>query len=133
MEQITILVEDAPGALADICEAFGRNGVNIKAITAEGLAEGLEKAGIIHVVTEDVNTAKRALEREGFNYSTYEIVAIRLPDKPGELGVVTRKLADEGVNVEYLYLLGKNNGKTDIALKVEDVEEARSLLEKYLI
>jgi hypothetical protein len=129
MEQITILVEDTPGALADICEEFGRNGVNIKSISAEGLGE----AGIIHVVTEDINTAKRALKRRGYNFSVSEIIPIRLSDKPGELGKVTRKLADEGINIQYIYILGKDKGKTDIALRIKDLEGAKEALEKYLI
>jgi hypothetical protein len=129
MDQITILVEDRPGALADICEAFGHSGVNIKAISAEGLGE----AGVIRIVTGDVNTAKRALNREGFNYRVAEIVSIRLPDKPGELGKVTRRLADEEINIQYIYILGREKGATDIALRVGDVENTRIVLEKYLI
>ncbi len=129
MEQLTILVKDEPGALANICETFGRSGVNIRAISAEGLGE----AGIIRIVTEDVNTAKRSLGREGYSVSVSEIVAIRLNDKPGELGKITRKLADEDVNIQYIYILGRAKGTTDIALKVNDVEGARAVLEKYLI
>lgn len=129
MEQLTILVKDEPGALANICETFGRSGVNIRAISAEGLGE----AGIIRIVTEDVNTAKRSLGREGYSVSVSEIVAIRLNDKPGELGKITRKLADEDVNIQYIYILGRAKGTTDIALKVNDVEGARVVLEKYLI
>ncbi len=129
MEQLTILVEDKPGALADICETFGKNGVNIKAIAAEGLGE----AGIIRVVTDDLNTAKRALKREGYSYTASEIVAIRLDDRPGELGKVTRKLANEGINIQYIYILGKEKGTTDIALKVKDLEKAKKILERYRI
>ena len=129
MDQITILVEDRPGALADICEAFGRSGVNIKAISAEGLGE----AGVIRIVTADVNTATRALDREGFKCRVAEIVSLRLPDKPGELGKITRRLADEEINIQYIYILGKDKGATDIALRVGDVENTRIVLSKYLI
>ena len=129
MDQITVLVQDEPGALAKICEAFGKNGVNIKSISAEGLGE----AGIIRVITEDMNTAKRALTREGYNFSVAEVIGIRLPDKPGELGRVTRSLASEAINIQHIYILGKEGGKTDITLKVEDVEGAKEILKKYLI
>ncbi|MFQ5800347.1 MAG: ACT domain-containing protein [Candidatus Hydrothermarchaeales archaeon] len=129
MEQITILVEDKPGALADICEAFGRSGINIKSISAEGLGE----AGIIRIITEDMNTAKRALEREGYSFSVSEIVPVRLMDRPGELGKVARKLADEGINIQCMYILGKDKGMTDIALRVSDVKGAKKALGKYLI
>jgi hypothetical protein len=129
MEQITILVEDKPGALADICEAFGKNGVNIKSISAEGLGE----AGIIRVITEDMNTAKRALKREGYSFSTSEVIPIRLSDKPGELGKVTRLLSDNEINILYIYLIGKDKGSTDLALRVSYVEGAKKILSKYLI
>ena len=129
MEQLTVLVQDKPGALADICEEFGRNGVNIKSIAAEGLGE----AGIIRIVTEDMNTAKRALDREGFSYSVSDIISIRLTYKPGELGKVARRLADAGVNIQYIYILGKEKGMTDLALKVSDTDGAKKALEKYLI
>jgi hypothetical protein len=129
MEQITILVEDKPGALADICESFGKNGVNIKSISAEGLGE----AGIIRVITEDMNTAKRALKREGYSFSTSEVIPIRLSDKPGELGKVTRLLSDNEINILYIYLIGKDKGSTDLALRVSYVEGAKKILSKYLI
>lgn len=129
MEQLTILVEDKPGALADICEAFGKNGVNIKSISAEGLGE----AGIIRVVTEDLNTAKRALKREGYNFTVSDIISIRLDDRPGELGKVTRKLSENGINIQYIYILGREKGFTDLALKVTDTESATKILDKYRI
>ena len=66
-------------------------------------------------------------------YRVAEIVSIRLPDKPGELGKVTRRLADEEINIQYIYILGKDKGATDIALRVDDVENARIVLSKYLI
>lgn len=31
MEQITVMIENRPGALADVCEILGRNGINIRA------------------------------------------------------------------------------------------------------
>jgi len=129
MEQLTVLVEDKPGALADICEAFGKNGVNIKAISAEGLGE----AGIIRVVTEDLNTAKRALKREGYNFTVSEIIQLRLDDRPGELGKVTRKLSDNGINIQYIYIIGRDKGFTDLAIKVTDTEAGKELLDKYLV
>jgi hypothetical protein len=133
MDQITVLVKDVPGALAYICEVLGRNGVNIKAIFAEGLAEGFEKAGVIQIITDELDTAKQALKSEGLKFSVSEIITIRLLDKPSELGKVSRKLGDEGIYVQYIYILSKENGHTDIALKVSDLERARVVLEQYII
>jgi hypothetical protein len=133
MEQITVLVKDVPGALAYISEVLGRNEVNIKAIFAEGLAEGYEKAGVIQIITDELDAAKQALKSEGLKFSVSEIINIRLLDKPSELGKVSRKLGDEGIYIQYIYIIDKEDGHTDIAMKVSDVERARVALEKYII
>jgi hypothetical protein len=133
MEQITVLVKDIPGALADICEVLGRKEVNIKAIFAEGLAEGYEEAGVIHIITDELDSATQALKSAGYKFSFSEIITIRILDKPSELGKVSRNLGDKGIYIEYVFILGNENGHTDIALKVHDVERTRVALEKYII
>jgi hypothetical protein len=50
MEQITVLVKDIPGALADICEVLGRKEVNIKQCHT-----GVEKCGIQILFLRDYN------------------------------------------------------------------------------
>ncbi|MBI5252869.1 MAG: ACT domain-containing protein, partial [Euryarchaeota archaeon] len=124
MEQITVIVENRPGALADVCEILGRNGINIRAISAEALGEG----GIIRLITEDAESAKRALGSAWYKFIVSEVLPIKLPDKPGELAKVARKLANARINVECIYILGREKGTTEIALKVDKLEEARKTL-----
>lgn len=128
MEQITVMVENRPGALADVCEILGRNGINIRAISAESLGEG----GIIRLITEDAESAKRALQGAWYKFIVSEVLPIKLPDKPGELAKVARKLANARINVECIYILGREKGTTEIALKVDKLEEARKILKPHL-
>ncbi len=100
------------------------NAVNIKAITSEiG-----NTPPFYRVVTNDVNTTRKALETSGLAYDENEILAAELIDRPGELAKVARRLTRGNVNVTSIYILGSTNGKTQIAMTVDNLPRAKQLL-----
>ncbi len=125
MKQFDIYVQDRPGELAKVCEILGSQGVNIKALASE---RGGDRP-LIRVVTDDEVTTKSALSRNGIFFGLRDVISVRMLDRPGELGKIARKLARGKVNVEAIYILGKEGGTTDIALTVDDPKKASSLLE----
>ncbi len=101
---ITISMEDKPGGLASVGEALGAAGVNI-----EGLCGmGFEGRGIIHVCVKDGATARAALEAAGLKVEGEADAILSEPmadvDKPGQLGVVARAMANAGINVKVAYV-----------------------------
>jgi hypothetical protein len=102
---LTISVEDKPGALASIGEALGAAGINIEGLF--GL--GMEGRGIIHVCVMDGMAARKALEGAGIKVEG-EADAILgdspVPgaDQPGTLGMMARQVADAGVNIKAVYV-----------------------------
>jgi hypothetical protein len=117
---LTVVIENRPGTLADAAQALGRAGVNIEG--ACGFPAGSE--GILHVLVEDAANARRALEDVGLEVrDDREVVVLnRLPDEPGSLGDALRRIADAGVNVDLLY----NGQAGSVVLSGEDVEGLRS-------
>ncbi|MDP8905748.1 MAG: amino acid-binding protein [Chloroflexota bacterium] len=101
-KDLTVILQNKPGTLADAAEALGRAGVNIEG--GCGFPAGGE--GVLHVLVEDASTARRALEEAGLEVrAEREVVLLdRLPDQPGTLGSALRRIADQGVNVDLLYL-----------------------------
>lgn len=120
MQEFKIHIKDRIGELARVAEALARNGVNIKAIAGE--------RNFVRVVTDDVNTTKRALDEERLKYDLEEVVVVSLIDRPGELAKVARKLTDAEIGINSVYILGKKDGKTDVALVVDSVSEAVKVL-----
>ncbi len=100
----TITVEDRPGGLASIGEALGNAGVNIEGVC--GL--GFEGRGIIHVCVLDAAKARQALDAAGLKVEGEADAILTDPvpgaEQPGTLGVMTRRIADAGLNVRALYL-----------------------------
>jgi len=124
MKQLTILTENKVGALADVCTELANNGVNIKAITAQGQGD----YGVIRLVTEDEATSKKALEKMGFKVSVSDIIIVSLPDRPGEMAKVARKLSNAGVDVECVYIIGREADKVQVAIKPSSIEHATRAL-----
>ena len=124
MKQFDVYVQDKPGELAKICEILGSQGVNIKAVASERTPN----RPIIKIVTDDETTTKSALARTGIVYDVRDVIAVKMPDRPGELGKVARKLARAMVNVDSIYILNKENGMTEIAFTVDNVKKAEEIL-----
>jgi hypothetical protein len=56
------------------------------------------------------------------------VLVVRLEDKPGALAALAKKLGDAGVDVVSLIHLGTVGGQAQIALGVDNLEKARSLV-----
>jgi len=124
VKEFDVYVQNKPGELAKICEMLGNQGVNIKAIASERNHE----RPMIKIVTDDEATAKSALLRSGVQYALRDIVSVKMLDRPGELGKVARKLAKAMVNVDSIYILGKDGGMTELALAVDNQQKAEGAL-----
>lgn len=117
---ITVLMENRPGALADIAEALGKAGINI-----DGMC-GFVSAGqgVGHFLVQDPGAARRALSGLCDIGDEREVVVLGIENRPGALGAVARRLAEAGVNVELGYL----TAASQIVLAVSDIEKARAAL-----
>src|SRR5262245_62331431 len=101
MVDLAITLENRPGALAEMGEALGRAGVSIEG----GGAWVVGNQGVAHFLFEDGAAAKQALEAAGIRVvAQREVVAVRLRQGvPGQLGKLTRLMAEAGVNIEDKY------------------------------
>jgi hypothetical protein len=119
---LTVIVEDGPGVLADLGEATGRAGVNIEglcAVTGDG-------KGFIHLLVEDASAARGALEEAGFGIADErEAVVVDLHDKPGAMGEIARDLAAAGVGIDVAYTIFTG---VRLVIVTEDIEKARAAL-----
>jgi hypothetical protein len=103
MQDLTVNLENKPGALAQLGEALGNAGVNIEGVC--GLAGANGGAGEVHILVADAELARSALEEVGISSGTMrDVEVISIVDQPGEMGRHLRKVADAGVNVDLAYL-----------------------------
>jgi hypothetical protein len=121
---ITVLLDDQPGALAQIGEVLGRAGVNIEGLCAVTSGGGQAE---VHVLVQDLEAALPALARSGLSVtSEQEVVVVALEDRPGALGAVSRRLGEAGVNITLTYLATG----TRLVLAADNLAAARAALGK---
>ncbi|MGI8830081.1 MAG: ACT domain-containing protein [Candidatus Limnocylindria bacterium] len=119
---LTVILRNVPGTIADAAEAAGRADVNIDGVG--GFECGGE--GVMHVLVEDADAARRAFEGAGLEVRAQrEVIVVELADRPGEMGRTMRRLADADINVDLVYLATN----TRLVLGPDDVDAARVALD----
>ena len=98
-KEIVVTVEDKVGVLGEISSMIADHGISITAITATGAAG----TATIQMLTDDNLRTSDALKAKGYDVSEREVVVVELENKPGALKLVSKKIADEGINLSYLY------------------------------
>ena len=121
MKDLSILLENRPGALADMGEALGRAGVSVEG----GGAWVVGAQGAAHFLFADGAAARTALEAVGITVlAEREVLVQRLKQAvPGQLGQLTRRMAEAGVNIEVLY----SDHDHQLILVVDDLERGRAV------
>jgi hypothetical protein len=121
MKDLTIVLENRPGALADMGEALGRAGVSVEG----GGAWVVQGQGVAHFLVADGTAARRALDAAGITVAAErDVIVQRLNQgEPGQLGKLSRRMAQAGVNIETLY----SDHENQLILVVDDPVKGRAV------
>jgi hypothetical protein len=125
VKDLTIILENRPGALAELGEALGRSGVSVEG----GGAWVVGDKGVAHFLVADGAAARKALETAGIRVlAERDVLVQRLKqDVPGQLGLLTRRMAEAGVNIEVLY----SDHDHQLILVVDDIARGRPVSEAW--
>ena len=124
MRDLTVVLENKPGTLANMGEVLGKKGINMEGICGFPL----RNQAIIHILVEDEIPARQALEGAGFEVRAVREVIVmdigHMVGKPGSGGKMARNLGNAGVNIDLIYFAENNR----IVLGVDNLEKARNAL-----
>jgi hypothetical protein len=127
VEQIAIFVENKSGRLAEVTDILAKTGVNIRALSLADTAD----FGILRLIVNDTEKAKKVLNENGFTVRMNEVVAVEVPDRPGGLAGILGALQGEKVNVEYMYAFVQKSGEHAIIIfRFDEIEKAVDTLRK---
>jgi len=127
VQDVAIVLENRPGALAEMGEALGHAGISIEG----GGVFVVNDQGVAHFLFNDGAAARKALEAMGIRVlDVRDVVVQRLNQaQPGQLGKITRRMAKAGVNIEVLY----SDHDHQLILVVDDVEAGRRVSEAWTL
>lgn len=121
LEEITVVVDDRPGILAEVGELLGTTAVNIETLCASAH----DGRGVIHFVVDDGEEAAETLVQNGYKVEgSRPVLTVTLDDRPGELGRYCRRLANAGVSISSAYVAKRWGGETELIFAVDNSEVA---------
>ena len=121
MQDLEIILENTPGALAKMGETLGKNKISLEG----GGVFSNGKTSIAHFLVEEADRAKEVLSTVGITVSKINDVIIQKlrQDVPGQLGMFCRRLADGNVNILVQY----SDHSNQLIIVPDNMEKAREI------
>ena len=117
IHQISVFLENRTGQLAEITQLLAKEHVDIRAIS---IAESADY-GLARMIVDDSYKASQILLAHGDILSMTPVWAVEVPDRPAGLSDLLTVLAENHVDVEYMYsLFTSKDGHAYMILRITD-------------
>jgi len=116
--ELSLRLQNSPGALGGVCRALSDEHVNI-------LAMSVEATGQVRMVVDNHIHAAAVLRDRHYNVSERSVLLLELSNAPGSLGTTLKLVADAGINLDYVYGGGGDGAPSAaVVLGVDDAMKA---------
>jgi len=128
--QISVKLDNVPGALASLVDILDKEDISTKAIAAASIS----KDSMVRLIVNDPQKAVTILESFHFNYEVSPVLAAEVPCHPMGMNAIVKPLRDAEINIHYIYTTIERLGKeTILIIGVDRVEEAGEILKENWI
>jgi hypothetical protein len=129
MKALNIVQEDRPGLLAEVATLLEREGMVVSDFA--GLTVG--NTAVISLAVQHHEEVFRLLSDAGYRVIASDHLLVRLEKHPGALAELSRRLAEQNVNVRGMHIVNKDEKAGIVALETLDYEKAREVLKDILV
>ena len=99
INQLSILLENKPGSLKNICRLLADNNIDISTLSVADTRD----FGILRLIVKEWERAKKVLTEHGLAVTVTGVVAVEVENRPGGMCKILDTLDRYAINVEYLY------------------------------
>ena len=125
IKQLSVFVENRPGALLEVLAVLKDNAVNIRALSVADTSD----FGILRLIVNEPEKVKKALNEAGFTVKITPVLSMVVSDAPGGLHEQVEKLSGADINIEYMYAFAVNAGNgARVVLKVDNLKRSERLI-----
>lgn len=122
-KQLNIFVENRPGRIEAITKNLQNSNINVRAFTIQDRGD----YGLMKLIVDNPEKAHLALADLGCACALKDVLAISVPDKPGNLHRLTMALAEAEINIvdAYGFVVQPNNTGV-CCLEIEDLKNTNA-------
>ncbi len=124
--EISFTIPNKVGLLSEVTASIAAAKVNIAAVCAYGMGD----SATFMLVTDSNAKAKKALSSLGAAVEEKDVVEVELPNKPGELQKVAKRIGDAGIDIEYMYATAGAGRTAACVFKTADNAKAIKVINK---
>ena len=126
IKQLSVFIENRPGRLAEITDIIARNNINMRALS---LAD-TSNFGILRIIVNDAHKVEKILKENEITVSITSVISICVEDRPGGLAEILKKLAEQNIDIEYMYAFVSKqaDGKAYVIMRIEEDFKAMEIL-----
>ena len=127
VKQFSVFTENRVGRLYDLSTLLTTHNVDIVALTVLDTTD----SAIIRIVTDDPQKTRQLLRKQELPFIESDLVAVEM-ESATELNRLMTALLEAEININYLYsFIPHPNGKSLLALNMEDSEMAEKILQRH--
>ena len=130
IKQISVFLENHPGALREMTELLGKGGVDLLALSVADT----QNFGIIRIIVNGAqnDAALLMLRDNGYIAKMNHVICAEVPDRPLGLCELLSLIEKAGLSVEYMYsfLRASKSGVAHMILRLNDGKKADELFQK---
>ena len=130
IHQISVFLENRSGQLAEFTRLLAENHVDLRAISIAETAD----YGLARMIVDDAQKASNILLQHGDVLSMTPVWAVEVPDRPAGLADLLAVLAENHIDVDYMYsLFTHREGCAYMVLRISDEEKFTAALNAHNI
>ena len=101
IKQISVFLENKPGAMRELTAVLGSGGIDIREISIADT----QAFGIVRIIlrSEVIDQAMALLRGAGYTARINHVICAEIPDAPGGLCSLLTIIGENGLSVEYMY------------------------------
>jgi len=123
--QLAVFLSNRPGALARVCEALAKAGINIHALATSDTVDH----SVVRMVVSDPTKALMLLGESGVLALENDVLMIEGDNAPGMLAEIAERLSKAEVNIEYAYMAATTKSDRGLMiLRPSNVDKAHGAL-----
>lgn len=123
-KQLSVFIENRQGRLGEVLNVLKENKVNILSLS---LADTTEY-GLLRLIVNNPSIGREKLAEDGFSTMLTDVLVIKITHEAGSLQDLLAYLAENGINIEYMYGLSIDGEEAYVVLKASDLKKADEIL-----
>lgn len=121
VKQVTVTVENKEGKLKEVMDILGKENINVEALSMADT--------VLRLIVQDPEGTRDLLRSYNYEVELTDVLRIKVPSRAGMLAEMLVSIAEEKINLDYMYAFATGDGD-EMIIGPSDVEKAYRLLKE---